>query len=97
MASSNQDLDCTDFPSQEAAQREFDEDPSDPHRLDAEDDEEACEEFVYGSAATEQYGEDEVVTETTPKGELAKTGGVPLGVLLVVGLVVAGISLLRRT
>ncbi len=38
------DLDCADFDSQAAAQREFDSDPSDPHRLDADNDGRACEE-----------------------------------------------------
>lgn len=49
----SQDLDCADFPSQEAAQREFERDRSDPHRLDADDDGEACEEFDYTGAATD--------------------------------------------
>jgi hypothetical protein len=89
--------DCASFGSQESAQAQLERDPSDPSNLDADDDEEACEEFDYGSVATEQYGGDEVIIETIPKGELANTGGAPLGVLLALGLVVAGISLLRKT
>lgn len=42
------DLDCANFPNQAAAQAEFDRDPSDPNGLDADDDEEACEDFDYG-------------------------------------------------
>jgi hypothetical protein len=41
------DLDCKDFPSQAAAQAKLDADPSDPHRLDADDDGKACETFPY--------------------------------------------------
>ncbi|TLW93906.1 excalibur calcium-binding domain-containing protein [Saccharomonospora piscinae] len=38
-----QDLDCANFSTQAEAQAEFDRDPSDPHRLDADDDGIACE------------------------------------------------------
>lgn len=37
------DRDCPDFPSQAAAQRVFNQDPSDPERLDADGDRIACE------------------------------------------------------
>ncbi|WP_083940197.1 excalibur calcium-binding domain-containing protein [Saccharomonospora saliphila] len=37
------DLDCRDFSSQAEAQAEFDRDPTDPHRLDADNDGIACE------------------------------------------------------
>ena len=39
------DLDCPDFQFQEDAQAVFNEDPSDPHRLDADDDALACEDL----------------------------------------------------
>jgi hypothetical protein len=38
-----QDRDCTDFASQEDAQKVYDDDPSDPHRLDPDRDGVACE------------------------------------------------------
>lgn len=38
------DLDCPDFATQAQAQAVFDQDPSDPHRLDADNDGIACEE-----------------------------------------------------
>ncbi|MGW8888605.1 excalibur calcium-binding protein [Streptomyces sp. NPDC055749] len=51
-----QDLDCSDFASQEDAQAEFNSDPSDPNRLDEDqglDDQIACEWLPSrGSAAT---------------------------------------------
>lgn len=37
------DYDCSDFETQDQAQRVLDEDPSDPHRLDGDDDGVACE------------------------------------------------------
>jgi hypothetical protein len=51
---SSTDRDCDDFSSQGEAQAALDADPSDPERLDADDDGEACESFTYG---------DEVETE----------------------------------
>jgi hypothetical protein len=58
------DLNCDDFSSQAAAQREYEKDRSDPNNLDADDDGQACEDFDYGatgaggSAADQQYGRD---------------------------------------
>ncbi|WP_380678197.1 thermonuclease family protein [Salinigranum sp. GCM10025319] len=40
---SDGDYDCSDFETQQQAQRVLDEDPSDPHRLDGDDDGVACE------------------------------------------------------
>lgn len=40
------DLNCDDFDSQAEAQAVFDSDPSDPNRLDADDDGQACEEYT---------------------------------------------------
>jgi hypothetical protein len=50
-ASAQADLDCDDFGSQAEAQAELDSDPSDPHRLDADDDGQACEAFDYPAAS----------------------------------------------
>ncbi len=41
--SSDRDLDCADFSSQAEAQATLEDDPSDPHGLDADGDGEACE------------------------------------------------------
>jgi hypothetical protein len=43
------DQNCSDFPSQAAAQAHLGQDPSDPDNLDADDDGVACEDFPYGS------------------------------------------------
>ena len=50
-AQEEDDLNCADFPSQPAAQREYDKDPqNDPNNLDADDDGQACEDFDYGAS-----------------------------------------------
>jgi hypothetical protein len=46
------DLNCADFPSQAAAQREYERDRSDPNNLDADNDGQACEDFDYSSSGT---------------------------------------------
>ena len=46
-----QDKDCSDFSSQAEAQAEFDSDPSDPHGLDADNDDIACESLGGPAAA----------------------------------------------
>src|SRR3712207_2204487 len=58
------DLDCADFSSQAEAQAEFDRDTSDPHRLDADNDGQACEEFDYGGTGTPSDGETTAADET---------------------------------
>lgn len=47
-AAAAQDLDCDYFATQEEAQAEYNSDPSDPHRLDADDDGIACETLPRG-------------------------------------------------
>lgn len=44
-----QDLDCSNFATQEEAQAVLDSDPSDPHRLDADGDGIACESLPHGT------------------------------------------------
>ena len=80
--------------------------PTDPHRLDA--DGQACEDFDYAGASLDdgpddhQYNTDgkevTVIVETIPDQKiLVNTGGPPLpGLLLAVGVIDAGIVLLRR-
>ena len=46
-STSTRDRDCADFDSQAEAQAVLDDDPSDPERLDADDDGIACESFGY--------------------------------------------------
>jgi hypothetical protein len=102
------DLNCEDFPSQAAAQREYEKNPqNDPNNLDADNDGQACEDFDYSGsgargAADNQYRRDEVIVETIPKRKLADTSGPPLillagaALLLSTGLVL-GRSVIRRT
>jgi hypothetical protein len=52
-ASGSADLDCSDFQSQAAAQAELDADPSDPNRLDQDDDGVACESLPAGGGSAE--------------------------------------------
>lgn len=47
-AQESDDLDCDDFATQADAQATYDADPSDPNRLDADGDGEACEESFFG-------------------------------------------------
>ena len=47
-AQEEDELNCKDFPSQAAAQREYQRDRSDPNNLDADNDGQACEDFDYG-------------------------------------------------
>jgi micrococcal nuclease len=51
-APTGRDLDCADFDSEGEAQAVLEDDPSDPHRLDADDDGQACEEGVGGGTAS---------------------------------------------
>jgi hypothetical protein len=95
------DLNCEDFPSQAAAQREYERDRSDPNNLDADNDGQACEVFDYGAsgargAADPQYGRAEVIVKTIPgKGTLADTGGPPLILLAGAALLSTGLLLSR--
>lgn len=91
------ELDCRDFSSQEDAQAELDRDTSDPHRLDADNDGRACEEFFVQAVETvpsggvETGGGGTLGTGPTPAATAAKIAG-PLALLLVVG----GLLGLRR-
>ena len=49
---SGSDLDCEDFDTQEEAQEVYEQDPSDPHRLDDDDDGVACEALLDESSAS---------------------------------------------
>ena len=102
-----EDLDCADFATQEEAQAVYNQDPSDPNGLDADNDGIACEEGNedVGNGAV-QYGTDEdggeVVSGTVPETDLPDTGGpggsmllLPAaGLLLATGLI--GMRMVRR-
>lgn len=95
-----QDLDCPDFATQVEAQAKYDEDPSDPHRLDADDDGLACESLPSGGGsddgeAEEQPGatedEDEMLPETSGSTALVVGSGA-----VALSLLGAGLWLLAR-
>ncbi|WSS90388.1 excalibur calcium-binding protein [Streptomyces phaeochromogenes] len=77
-----QDLDCRDFAFQEDAQAFFNQDPTDPHRLDEDqgpDDEIACEALPRRGTATGTQTVTPTATPTvtapTPRGVKAGVGG----------------------
>lgn len=78
------DLNCDDFASQAAAQANLDDNPDDPNNLDADDDEEACEDFPFGN-----------VLDDDDDDELVNTGGPPLTLLAGLCLVLASSALVR--
>jgi hypothetical protein len=82
-AAQEADLDCKDFNSQAEAQAKLEADRSDPHRLDADNDGQACEAFPYAQAG----GQDQPAGGTGEQG-LPFTGPreslLPLGLALIV-------------
>ena len=103
------DLDCADFDTQQEAQAVFDQDPSDPNRLDADDDGIACERpgddggSSDNGTADDQY-DNEDTTQTPvdsngqPLTQNPNTGGpalLPIGAGLIAWSAI-GLSLLRR-
>ncbi|GAA4900588.1 excalibur calcium-binding domain-containing protein [Actinomycetospora succinea] len=82
----SQDRDCADFSSQAEAQAVLDDDPSDPERLDADDDGVACESFGYADDSDDDASDDDAaavrpaaVTETAHTGNAYPVGGVEAG------------------
>lgn len=69
------DLDCADFSTQEAAQAEFDADPSDPNGLDRDDDGYACEVF-FGYIGNPIAGQPDVGGTAGEDGDDAESGAV---------------------
>lgn len=82
------DLDCGDFPSQAAAQAALVADPSDPHRLDRDDDGVACEYHVY--APTAGTGTRQVTA--VPAGGVAAGDGSAAGASGVLPVVLGGLA-----
>ena len=105
------DKDCVDFSSQAAAQAELESDTTDAHRLDADGDGQACEDFDYAGGSVDDGPDDHqyntagkevtVIVETIPdKRVLVDTGGpglVTIGVFVALGFMGLGVYLLRRT
>jgi hypothetical protein len=84
------DRDCPDFSSRAEAQAAYDADPSDPERLDADDDGEACEDYDYGDS-----GEPETGTTRVPKRVETGGGGTAsgnTGAIVVAILALAGLT-----
>ena len=100
--SDNGDRDCPDFDSREEAQAVYDRDPSDPERLDADDDGEACEDFDYDGAGGSGGGGGGGV-EKTPRGGVeagvGSTEGIenPLTLALGTAFVLSGAGLAVAT
>jgi hypothetical protein len=97
------DLDCADFARQEEAQAALRRDPSDPNRLDADNDGIACEDYPYdddGGVDDGQYSDtppsdvnipNDVVPNTAAE-EMPNTGGPPylaVGAMLLLGVAAA--------
>lgn len=82
-SSRSTDRDCADFSSRQEAQDALDADPSDPDRLDADDDGLACESFDYGDDRTDRTPQH--TPDTTPAPVVAQAasdypvGGVDAG------------------
>lgn len=73
------DLNCADFDSQAEAQAHFDSDPSDPDGLDADNDDEACEEHDYpASSGAESTSDDFTTPERAELGGGGAAGGIDL-------------------
>ena len=95
------DLDCADFANRGQAQAVLARDPSDPNRLDADNDGKACEDYPYGDSADDgHYSEapPPIVPNTT--SQMPDTGVPPylaVGAMLLLGAaLVAGHGVLRR-
>lgn len=103
-----QDRDCGDFATQAAAQAVYDQDPSDPNRLDTDDDGVACESLPGGATGSAEPGEgsEDEDTGAAPSGGVeAGAGGtagddsfplVPVSLAGGVLLAAGGVVLVRR-
>ncbi len=80
-AQEDSDLDCADFVTQQEAQQVYDADPSDPNRLDADDDGIPCEENeddgTDDGATSDQYesGSGEITKPAPNRDNLLEAGG----------------------
>ena len=101
-----QDVDCSDFSTQAEAQAVYNQDPSDPNRLDTDNDGVACEALPGGAPGSAENGTN-TDTGVAPSGGVeAGAGGTARGddsgVLLPIGLaggtllIAGGVVLIRR-
>lgn len=65
------DLDCEDFATQEEAQAEFNQDPSDPNGLDADNDGQACEDSLPSGDTGGGMDDDDMTDEVVPEEAMA--------------------------
>jgi hypothetical protein len=70
---SSNEFNCEDFSSQDDAQAVYDEDTSDPNRLDDDDDGEACEDFDYSGFEEVEFTDASV--DEYPREGIASGGG----------------------
>lgn len=102
-----QDLDCTDFATQAQAQAVFNQDPSDPNRLDSDNDGVACEALPGGAPGSGEGRANSQDTGAAPAGGVeAGAGGtapgddsdplLPIGLAGGALLVAGGVVLIRR-
>jgi hypothetical protein len=70
--------DCASFGSQESAQTELENDPSDPSNLDPDGDGQACDDYDYGTTGTSPQGTDSG-EDTTATAEGASGAGEQAG------------------
>ncbi len=68
-------LNCADFPSQAAAQRELDQNPSDSNNLDANNNGQACEDFDYSSSGGTSTNKNQNGTTVARAGSAVARGG----------------------
>jgi hypothetical protein len=99
--SAQQDLDCRDYPSREAAQAELDANPEDRYNLDADDDGKACEAFDYGTGGGNGNGDNgNGGNNTLPDTGVADTYATVVGLaltLLGAGMISRAVQRLRRS
>jgi hypothetical protein len=85
VASAQEDLDCADFPTRTEAQDEFDKNTNDPYRLDADDDEMACETFpAEESSYVDPMNEYDTYSDSgisTDSGTDVDSGAIPDGAI----------------
>jgi hypothetical protein len=87
------DLDCSDFAFQEDAQAEFNRDPSDPFRLDADDDGIACEVLPHRTSPAVTPTATTFPQRGVDAGMGGGTGPTDLEVAAGVGLALLGLTL----
>lgn len=96
-ASTSRDKDCADFATQAQAQAELNKNPSDPNRLDADNDGYACE-SKFGKATTGQVKVKPVGGVDTGGGDTGSDdgAGIALGGVALVGAAAGAVLVIRR-